>query len=206
MPKKLGTTNGQKSKLDQLLSEAGVRSDLWQRGYDEGQLQLYIDSLAQGHQIEIAKFVPTFDPKTCIYRFEVNYDETFKEKLAVPDGTTVVNTVDDFADEKKYPNPAMGREVISARIVFRNRYTNQNDSVIEKGLHPKELVDFAKAFPRPMFDDSLPLVASGRFWTVANGDRFFLFLSRDGVERKLGYVWLSPGGGWFDGWRFLVRA
>jgi hypothetical protein len=44
------------------------------------------------------------------------------------------------------------------------------------------------------------------FWTDADGNRNFLYLSRNGARRKLDNVWLNRDEQWNDNWRFLVRA
>lgn len=75
MPKhRLGTTAGQKEKLDQLLEEARVWSNQWQRyAFDNGNVSTLVRAVVAGRTIRINKRIPSHDPATGIYRFDVDF-------------------------------------------------------------------------------------------------------------------------------------
>jgi hypothetical protein len=192
--------------MDRQVRQAGLTSHDWQeRAIRSGNFDILVEAAKSGRRIHVEKFVSTFDTTTGIYRFEVDFDETLEKKVGHVDDNTIGWSTP-YAVEEKFPDKRTGRQIVEAKIVFPDRYTSQNDSAIANGLCPKELVALARAFPRPALDEHMPLVAPGQFWTDAGGNRFFLYLSRNGAGRELDVVWLNRDAQWNDHWRFLVRA
>jgi hypothetical protein len=150
--------------------------------------------------------VPSYDPATGLYRWLVNYDETIAEKLKNLDPATI-GWATDYATDEKFPENRTGTKIVTGRIYHPNKVMRQNAVEQEaKGTlaFPKELIDFLRAFPRPMLDGDLPLAAAGQFWSSPHGNRYYLYAHRFGEERYLNYVWLSPSEEWSGYWRFLV--
>lgn len=150
--------------------------------------------------------VASYDPATGIYRWEVDYDQTIAEKLAVKDPSRI-GWATDYATDEKFPDERCGKRVVTGRIWYPGKNMGQDD--LPKKCNgtlalPKELIDFARAFPRPAFDNDLPLAGAGQFWTNADGHRYYLCLDRGDAERRLSDVWLNPGEQLGDVWRFLV--
>lgn len=194
---------------------SGVSNGLLARGYDNDRIHALVTDggkadLERGIDAFVTALagspVPTFDPATGTFRWEVNYDETIATKIAVKDPNSLAWATD-YATDEKFPDDRKGKRVITGRIWFPNRYMKQDALEHEApGIlaRSKELIDFSKAFPRPLLDGDMPLAAPGQFWTLAGGDRYYLCLGRDDAERDLDDVWLSPVEEWDGSWRFLV--
>ena len=84
MPKqyKLGTTNGQKDKQEQLIVEAGLHSNTWQtHALDNGNFSVLVRAAATGRTIKIDKRIPVYDRSAGVYRFDVDFDMQLDEMI-----------------------------------------------------------------------------------------------------------------------------
>ncbi len=84
MPKqyKLGTTDGQRNKQQQLIVEAGIRSDRWQTyALNNGNFSVLVRAAAAGRTIKIGKRIPVYDQSAGVYRFDVDFDMQLDEMI-----------------------------------------------------------------------------------------------------------------------------
>ena len=155
--------------------------------------------------------VPTFDPATGTFRWEVDYDQSIAEKTAESErDSKSLAWVTDYASDAKFPDNRSGKRVVAGRIKYFNKSMGQdeirqwawdNNKILAR---PKELINFSRAFPRPALDNDMPLAAPGQFWTDADGDRRYLCLNHVDTGRGLSPEWLHPTEEWPGYWGFLV--
>ncbi len=211
MPRQPGilATDGQGKEVTRQARAVGITAKVFQeRGLQgpDAVIPIALEAIRRGCTISIDEFVPTFDPATGTFRWQVNYDETTAAKIAVKDTKSLAWATDHATDEK-FPDDRKGKRVVMGRIWFPNCYMKQDALEHEApGIlaRPKELIDFSKTFPRPTLDNDMPLAGPGQFWADADDNRYYLYLDRLGVGRSLSKIGLGPRGEWFDSWRFLV--
>jgi len=137
---------------------------------------------ADGHKTQIGErqvvatkrksvktFSPSFNAATGRYTWMVDYDESIIAKLdALYPGTMYTTDVSD----EHFPEERQGKRIVSGRIwhpktdLRQAELEEQADGILAR---PKEIVDFAKAFPRPKLGKHVWLAASGQLWETKGG-------------------------------------
>jgi len=150
-------------------------------------------------------FVSSYDSLTGSFAWEVDYDESLSGKFEDRD-TGTIHRVTGHATDENFPDNRTRKRLVTGKIIFlpSDSLESLRLQIASRGLvfaRPKELIDFARAFPSPMLDDQLPIVAAGQF---SIGGNLLLYLSRHCKERALDFVVVGPKNNLQGLWRFLV--